>query len=174
VILQHPGSAKLLGDGDAINRYVEELLRYLTVVQVAFPRFANRDMQIGAVSIAAGDIVACSLSAANRDSTLGIHMEEFDPTRPSLSHLSFGHGIHRCIGGELARMELRAAYPALLRRFPGIRLAVEASQLSFRDASIVYGVDSLPVLLRQPAGTLPSCRAPRPDPVRCQYLSYGL
>ena len=65
MILQHPGSAKLLGDGDAINRYVEELLRYLTVVQVAFPRFANRDMQIRAVSIAAGDIVACSLSASS-------------------------------------------------------------------------------------------------------------
>jgi cytochrome P450 len=155
VILQHPESAKLLADGDSVNRYVEELLRYLTVVQVAFPRFATRDVQIGAVRIAAGDGVACSLSGANRDAALGTHMDQFEPTRPSLSHLSFGHGIHRCIGAELARMELRAAYPALLRRFPDIRLAAESSQLSFRDASIVYGVDSLPVQLRQPAKTLP-------------------
>jgi cytochrome P450 len=156
VILQHPESVKLLADGESVNRYVEELLRYLTVVQVAFPRFATRDMQIGAAKIAAGDGVACSLSGANRDATLGTHMDEFDPSRPSLSHLSFGHGIHRCIGAELARMELRAAYPALLRRFPDIRLMAEPSQLSFRDASIVYGVDSLPVQLRHPAKTLPS------------------
>jgi cytochrome P450 len=150
VILQHPDSIRLLTEGDreAVNRCVEELLRYLTVVQVAFPRFVARDVQIGGVSFAAGDVVACSLSAANRDDTLGADTEKFDPTRPGTPHLSFGHGIHRCIGAELARMELRAAYPALLRRFPNIRLAFDAAELSYRDASIVYGVDSLPVLLR--------------------------
>jgi cytochrome P450 len=150
VILQNPESATLLtaGDGDSINRYVEELLRYLTVVQVAFPRFATRDIEIAAVTIAAGDGVACSLSAANRDTARGSHMNDFDPTRPSVGHLAFGHGIHRCIGAELARMELRAAFPALLGRFPGLRLAVEPDQLTFRDASIVYGLDALPVMVR--------------------------
>jgi cytochrome P450 len=150
VILQNPESATLLtaGDGDSINQYVEELLRYLTVVQVAFPRFATRDIEIAAVTIAAGDGVACSLSAANRDTARGSHMNDFDPTRPSVGHLAFGHGIHRCIGAELARMELRAAFPALLGRFPGLRLAVEPDQLTFRDASIVYGLDALPVMVR--------------------------
>jgi cytochrome P450 len=150
LILRNPGAAELIADGDggATNRFVEELLRYLTVVQVAFPRFATHDMQIGAVTITAGDVVLCSLSAANRDHALGADMESFDPTRPPRPHLAFGHGIHRCVGAELARMELRAAYPALVRRFPGMRLAVEPRQLSFRSASIVYGLESLPVLLK--------------------------
>ncbi|MGW7594923.1 cytochrome P450, partial [Streptomyces rubiginosohelvolus] len=64
------------------------------------------------------------------------------------SHLAFGYGIHRCIGAELAKMELRAAYPALIRRFPEMRLAVPAEKLSFRKLSIVYGVEELPVLLK--------------------------
>jgi cytochrome P450 len=150
VVLQDPEAAKVIGDGDAeaTNRFVEELLRYLTVVQVAFPRFATRDMQIGGVTIAAGDVVLCLLNAANRDSALGADMETLDLARPPRSHLAFGYGMHRCVGAELARMELRAAYPALVRRFPGMRLAVEPGQLSFRGASIVYGVDSLPVLVK--------------------------
>jgi len=148
VLLQNPASVgAVAGDTDAVNRFVEELLRYLTVVQVAFPRFATEDLEIAGVRIRSGDIVMCSLSGANRDSVLGPAMESFDPARTPTSHLAFGHGIHRCIGAELARMELRAAYPALVARFPRMRLAVPAAELSFRPASIVYGLDSLPVLL---------------------------
>ncbi|MDQ7807737.1 cytochrome P450 [Amycolatopsis sp. A133] len=135
------------GDDDAVHRFVEELLRYLTVVQMAFPRFAKEDMEIGGVHIAEGDIVLVSLSAADRDPKLGPDMEKFDATRDPASHLAFSYGIHRCIGAELARMELRTAYPALIRRFPNLRLAVPAEELSFRQVSIVYGLDELPVLV---------------------------
>ncbi|HEV2784612.1 MAG TPA: cytochrome P450 [Actinophytocola sp.] len=151
VLLRHPEAAERMrrGDGgeDTVNRFVEELLRYLTVVQVAFPRFATEDMEIGGVTISAGDVVVVSLSGANRDGALGDDMEHFDATREPTSHLAFGYGIHRCIGAELARMELRIAYPALVRRFPNMRLAVPAEAVPFRPTSIVYGVDSLPVLL---------------------------
>src|SRR6266568_374022 len=91
-----------------------------------------QDIEIAGTQIAAGDIVVVSLSGANRDSVLGTDMERFDPTRAATSHLAFGYGIHRCIGAELAKMELRAAYPALVRRFPDIRLAVDPAELSFR------------------------------------------
>lgn len=95
-----------------------------------------------------GDMVLCSLSAANRDAGYMGDDGRFDPHRtPAGSHLAFGHGIHRCIGAELARMELRTAYPALARRFPGMRLAVPPQDLAFRKLSIVYGIDSLPVHL---------------------------
>ena len=148
VLLQNPSSAaQVAGDEEGVHRFVEELLRYLTVVQVAFPRFATEDLEIAGVRIASGDIVMVSLSGANRDAILGAGMENFDPNRAPTSHVAFGHGIHRCIGAELARMELRAAYPALIARFPRMRLAVPARELSFRHASIVYGLDSLPVLL---------------------------
>jgi len=144
VLLQNPESREAIrDDDDAVDPFVDELLRYLTVVQVAFPRFARERVRIGGATIEKGDIVLCSLSAANRDGK----QDEFDPGRAARPHLAFGHGLHRCIGAELARMELRAAYPALVRRFPDIRLGVEPAQLSFRKLSFVFGVDTLPVEL---------------------------
>ncbi|MGH3358322.1 MAG: cytochrome P450 [Nocardioidaceae bacterium] len=132
-------------DAATVHRTVEELLRYLAVVQVAFPRFAHEDMELFGHQITAGDVMLVSLSGANRDGVLGDDMDGFDPTRDPAPHFTFGHGIHRCIGAELARMELRAAYPSLARRFPTLRLAVPPSELEFRKLSIVYGIESLPV-----------------------------
>jgi cytochrome P450 len=87
--------------------------------------------------------VFCSLSAANRGGDPDL--DRFDPTRAGRPHLAFGHGIHRCVGAELARMELRTAYPALVRRFPDIAQATDA--LEYRKLSFVFGVESLPVTL---------------------------
>ncbi|GAA1247855.1 cytochrome P450 [Pseudonocardia aurantiaca] len=144
VLLQRPEShAAVRDDDEAVDRFVDELLRYLTVVQVAFPRFAREKVEIGGQTIEQGDIVLCSLSAANRDGG----QESFDPARAARPHLAFGYGLHRCIGAELARMELRTAYPALVRRFPDIRLAAEPDDLSYRKLSFVFGVDALPVTL---------------------------
>lgn len=147
-LIEDPAArAAALGDEDQVNRLVEELLRYLAVVQVAFPRFATEDIEVAGVAIKKGDMVVCSLSGANRDGSLGAGMEGFDPTRKPTSHLAFSYGIHRCIGAELARMELRVAYPLLARRFPELRLAVAAEDITYRQTSIVYGVADLPVLL---------------------------
>ena len=63
------------------------------------------------------------------------------------SHVAFGHGLHRCVGAGLARMELEAALPALVRRFPGIRPAVRVQDLAFHREDVVFGVGALPVLL---------------------------
>ncbi|OLF07840.1 cytochrome [Actinophytocola xinjiangensis] len=146
VLLQDKESFQLVHDDDAaIHNFVEELLRYLTVVQVAFPRFAREDLVVAGKQISAGDVVIVSLAGADRDPKLGSDLETVVPTRAATSHLAFGYGVHRCIGAELARMELRAAYPALVRRFPNLRLADE--DLNYRRASIVYGLDRLPVLL---------------------------
>ena len=150
-LLEQPVLADRLRTGDlAVGPFVEELLRHLSVVQVAFPRFARTATQIGGVDIGAGDIVICSLSAANRDTVFGgdparPDPEQMDPARPAVPHLAFGYGIHRCLGAELGRMELRSALPALLRRLPGLRLAVPAQEVEFRTLSLVHGVRSLPV-----------------------------
>ena len=144
VLLRHPESRAALRErDDAIDAIVEELLRYLTVVQVAFPRFATQDMEVGGQQILAGDIVISSLSGANREGVADL--EHFDPERAPRPHLAFGHGIHRCVGAELARMELRIAYPKLLRRFPDIALATD--DLTYRKLSFVFGTDALPVTL---------------------------
>lgn len=148
------GSAVLLGDptswerlrtdDSSVEPIVEELLRYLSVVQVAFPRFAREDMTVGDQQVRKGDVVLVSLPGVDRDPAFGDAPDRFDPDRPPRSHLAFGHGIHRCIGSELARMELRMAFPALVRRFPEMQLA--SGDLGFRESSIVYGVDTVPVL----------------------------
>lgn len=149
VLMNQPGLAEPLRAGEPADDLVEELLRYLTVVQVAFPRFAVRDLEVDGVAIKAGDVVMCSLSAADRDSVLGPGMDRIEAGREtSRSHLAFGHGFHRCVGAELARMELRIAYPALVRRFPRMRLAVDPATLPLRRASIVFGLEGLPVLLK--------------------------
>ena len=146
VLLEHPDEYRRVADDPTVvDRTVEELLRYLGVVQIAFPRFPKRDVELGGHHIARGDVVICHLAGANRDARLSPALDRFDPGRPPLSHLSFGHGFHRCVGAELARMELRAAFPALARRFPD--LAVAAERLDYRQQSIVFGVESLPVRL---------------------------
>ncbi|GAA3839441.1 cytochrome P450 [Saccharothrix violaceirubra] len=133
----HATAEAVRADDAAIGPVVEELLRHLSVVQVAFPRFARRDLEIAGVPVGEGDVVVVSLNAANRAEAAG-----FDPSRStSGAHLAFGYGAHRCVGAELARMELRAAYPALLRRFPRLRPA--ENRPAFRSASIVHGVDRL-------------------------------
>jgi cytochrome P450 len=148
VLMTQPELADPLRAGEPADALVEELLRYLTVVQVAFPRFAVRDLEVAGVSIKAGDVVMCSLSAADRDGVLGPGMDRIDVGRPaSRSHLAFGHGIHRCVGAELARMELRIAYPALARRYPAMRPAIDPASLPMRRASIVFGLDAFPVTL---------------------------
>ena len=92
-------------------------------MQVAFPRFVKRDVVIGGKHISEGSVIVCSLPAANRDprATPG---DEIDLARANTSHLAFGYGFHRCVGAELARMELKMAFPALAGRFPDMRLAV--------------------------------------------------
>ncbi len=142
---------RLLGDLDnehgTVDAIVEELLRMLAVVQVAFPRFPKQDVVVAGVPISKGSVVLASLPAANRDprSTAG---DVVDLERANGSHLAFGYGFHRCVGAELARMELRMAFPMLARRFPDLRLAVPSKDLDYRTQSIVYGVEALPVTLR--------------------------
>src|SRR5215207_6833805 len=149
VLLERPDVWQLLIDeDDSAVPIVDELLRYLAVVQVSFPRFAKQDVVLAGQRIKKGSVVLAHLPSANRDER-SFHAGGFDHTQATSSHLAFGHGFHRCVGAELARMELRAAYPALARRFPGLRLAVAPSELVFHDRSIVYGVESLPVFLRQ-------------------------
>ena len=148
LLLQNPTSFALMRDGqdDHISSIVEEMLRYLSVVQVAFTRFAREDLILSEQRITAGDMIICSLSSANRDPALGMDMDRFDPVRHVHSHhIAFGHGIHFCLGAALARLQMCLAYPALIKRFPTLRLAVAAEELQFRTVAIVYGITSLPV-----------------------------
>ncbi|GAA4198138.1 cytochrome P450 [Microbispora amethystogenes] len=133
-------------DPDAVENAVEELLRYLSILHIGPTRTALEDVEIGGTLIRAGETVTLSLGAANRDPERFEGGDTLDVTRSAQGHLSFGHGIHQCLGQQLARVEMRIAYPALLRRFPGLRLAVPPEEVPMRATSAVYGVRRLPVL----------------------------
>ncbi|MFL6155598.1 MAG: cytochrome P450 [Marmoricola sp.] len=147
LLLQRPDLWKALAtDPDSVDDIVEELLRQLAVVQIAFPRFAKEDVTVGGELIRKGSVMLVHLPTASRDprSTPG---EDLCPMKQSANHVAFGHGLHRCVGAELARMELRAAYPALAKRFPNMTLAVEPGDLEYHAKSIVFGLEALPVRL---------------------------
>lgn len=159
VLLSNPEAFRRMREQpDAVPGIVEELLRYLSVVQIAFPRFARSDHEVDGVAINRGDVLLVSMPGTNRDDSFGENPESFDPDRVVKSHMAFGHGIHRCVGSELARMELRAAFSALATRFPQMEL-VPDQDLGFRAESIVYGVER--VLVR-PYGSARAA-APRDD-----------
>ncbi len=152
LLAENPDAVAILREDGAaaadVDRVVEELLRHLTVVQIAFLRFARVDLELGGQQVKAGDAVGISLLGANRDPAVaGPDPDTFDPRREPTRHLAFGHGMHRCVGAELARMELRIALRALARRFPDLRVAVPPAGLDFRKLSAVYGVEALPVHL---------------------------
>ncbi len=145
-LLQHPDQLALLRERpDMMDHAVEELLRYVSVVPDISPRTAVEDVSLGGQVIKAGEQVHCSLFAANRGRQPGEAPDDLDVTRENVSHIAFGHGPHFCLGAALAKVQLRIAFAGLLRRFPGLRLAVPPEELRFRVASPQYGLESLPI-----------------------------
>ncbi|AXI77201.1 cytochrome P450 [Peterkaempfera bronchialis] len=145
-LLCHPEQLRALReDPELVDRAVEELLRYLTIVQFGTVRVAREDVEVGGRLIRAGETVVASLASANRDPEHFPDPDELDLARPPAQHVAFGHGIHQCLGQQLARVEMKIAYPALLRRFPALDLAVPPGRVPMRDDMFIYGVHRLPV-----------------------------
>ncbi|MFI0821940.1 cytochrome P450 [Streptomyces sp. NPDC021098] len=132
-------------DPAVVANAVEELLRYLTIVQDGVLRVATEDITLGGQLVRAGEAVLMSLPAGNRDTAFSADPDTFDPDRNTRGHLAFGYGTHQCLGQPLARVELQIALPALLRRLPGLRLAQPLEQITFRNNTITYGPHRLPV-----------------------------
>jgi cytochrome P450 len=137
--------ARLRAEPELIRGAVEELLRFLSIVQDGVPRTATEPVRIGGQTIGAGEGVVCMLSTANRDEALFARAERLDVTRDARRHVAFGFGVHQCLGQPLARLELRIILETLLRRLPGLRLAVPYEQIRFRQDTVVHGLEELPV-----------------------------
>ncbi|MER6096679.1 cytochrome P450 [Streptomyces sp. NPDC001728] len=145
-LLRNPEQlAALRADPELIDPAVEELLRYLSVAK-SFMRTALEDVEVGGQSIAAGTTVVLSYHMADHDPERFTDPHVLDLQRQGGGHLAFGHGIHLCLGHQLARVEMRVAFAALLDRFPTLRLAVPAEEVVLRpETADIYGVKSLPV-----------------------------
>ncbi|WP_229370813.1 cytochrome P450 [Umezawaea beigongshangensis] len=141
-LLSDPGQvAALHADPD---RAVEELLRYLSIAPV-LTRAALEDVVVEGQLVRAGQTVTLQVGAANRDPARFPDPDALDLTRRATGHLAFGHGVHQCLGQQLARVEMRVALPALFARFPGLRLAVEPGEVPLRSDVDILGVQRLPV-----------------------------
>jgi cytochrome P450 len=145
-LLRNPEQlAALRADPTLLAGAVEELLRYVSILQFGLIRVAAEDVQVGARLISAGEPVVVAVMAANRDPARFDDPDHLDVTRQYSPHVAFGHGIHQCLGQQLARVELKAGLGGLLERFPTLRLAVPVEGLRMRDDMSIYGVHELPV-----------------------------
>ena len=145
-LLRHPEQlAAVRDDPDAVGPAVEELLRWLSIVHSAIPRITTTEVEVAGVPIPEGELVFVSLPSGNRDPDFIDAPEILDVHRGAPGHLAFGHGVHHCLGAPLARMEMRIAFPALLRRFPTLALAEDFDDVQFRSFHFIYGLKSLAV-----------------------------
>jgi len=143
LLMQNPELFEQIRTDDAaVDPFVEELLRYLSVVQVAFPRVALQPVKIGDRVVKPGAVVVASLSAANRDPALCPHAERFDPSRPTTRHLAFGHGIHRCVGARLAELQIATLLEEMAKRRMRVNVLGEPERVA---ACFVHGYRKLPV-----------------------------
>ncbi|WP_042382984.1 cytochrome P450 family protein [Streptacidiphilus melanogenes] len=145
-LLDHPEQAALLRERpELLSGAVEEFLRFDAPVDQTPLRFASRDVELGGVLIPKGSAVTVSLAAVGRDPSTHGNPGELDVTRTDGRHLSFGHGIHYCVGAPLARLEGVVALGTLLRRLPGLRLMGEYADLTWTTGGIMHGPLELPV-----------------------------
>jgi len=152
LLLDHPAELeKLRADSRLIPGAVEELLRYVRLGGGLPPaRMTTEDVELGGVTIPAGEVVLPLYATANRDPSVFSDPDRFDVSRAPANHLTFGAGVHHCLGAQLARLELQEAFRGLLGRVRGIRLAVPATELQFKPGMAVHSLRELPIRWGEP------------------------
>ncbi|MEV6299671.1 cytochrome P450 [Actinoplanes sp. NPDC051861] len=138
---------RLRADRSLLPTAIEEFLRFEGPVETSTFRVATEDVEIGGVTVPAGDPVVVVLLSANRDEERFSGADQMRLDRTLNAHLAFGHGIHYCLGAPLARLEAQIAFTALLDRHPGLSLAVAPEDLRWRPGQLLRGLEELPVRL---------------------------
>lgn len=147
-LLENPEQAALLRDSDDpkfIANAVEELMRYLSIIQTGQRRIAIEDIEIGGETIRAGEGIILDLAPANWDASVYPEPDKLDLGRDVGQQLGFGYGRHQCVGQQLARAEMQIVFPTLLKRIPTMKLAIPIEEVPFKHDRLAYGVYELPV-----------------------------
>ena len=140
---RNPEQLQLLKESPAlITNAIEELLRYDSSVQMT-GRATLEDASVGGLDIAKGETVLCLLGAANRDPAVYPDPDRLDITRSNIKPMSFGGGIHFCLGAQLARIEGEIAIATLLRRLPNLKLE-DTEHPDWRQTFVLRGLNKLP------------------------------
>lgn len=145
-LMRRPDAAAILrGEHADVPTAVEELLRYTTLVHMGVGRLAHGgSIQVRDQTIEDGEAIVISVLAANFDPAFLNGADELDLTRSARGHLGFGYGVHQCVGQQLARAQLGATLPRVVRRFPELRLAVPAEELTYLP-NFTRVIPSIPV-----------------------------
>jgi cytochrome P450 len=133
-------------DWTRANLAIEEFLRFVSPVQFTKPRFVRKDIELGGVQLKEGDRIMAMLAAANMDPDDNPHPDQLDLERRPNRHLSFGTGIHFCLGHQLARIEGKCALEALFKRWPHLELAVPPDSIRWRQRPGLRAIEMLPVV----------------------------
>jgi cytochrome P450 len=153
-LLEHDEQrARLTADWSHIGSTVDEVMRYVSPVQMTKPRYARRDLELHGQKIARGEYAIALLASANCDPAEFTEPETFDILRRPNHHVGFGGGIHICLGLKLAKAEAAIAYERLWMRFPELALAVPSDQLRWVERIGMSALRELPLQLhssRQP------------------------
>jgi cytochrome P450 len=145
-LLVNPDQVRALaGDPSLLAGAIEEILRIAVPGEGVVPRYASADIEVGGVTVRAGDLVLLGIGPANRDRGVYPDPDRFDIARRQAPHIAFGHGAHRCLGAGLARIELQAVFGTLFRRLPTLRLALPVERLPRRSHAAPGGLAALPV-----------------------------
>jgi cytochrome P450 PksS len=146
-LLRNPGLRDWLEeDWSRAGLAVEEFLRFVSPVQFSKPRYVRRDVELEGVRLSKGDRVMVMLAAANMDPAVHDQPARLDLEHKPNRHMSFGTGIHFCLGHQLARIEAACALEALFVRWPKLGLAVDASQIHWRKRPGLRAIAKLPVV----------------------------
>src|SRR5581483_8908058 len=146
-LLTHPEQwAKLVADPTLAKNVVEETLRYWGPVDFVGRRIATQEMEVAGATLEPGEEATVSLAAANRDPAKFADPDAYDIARADANrHVAFGKGIHVCLGAPLARTEGQVAFETLARRYPDLRLAVPADDVTW-GGSFLRGFRQVPLL----------------------------
>ncbi|MBB2911289.1 cytochrome P450 [Streptosporangium becharense] len=136
---------ELLADPSLVRTAVEEVLRFDANPGFGMPRYLSEEIEVGGRRLPAGTTVVCSMASANRDEQTFDRADTMDLRRSPNAHLAFGVGPYACLGQALARTELQAVLAVLLRRLPGLELAVPPGELPTREGLVVGGLRQVPV-----------------------------
>lgn len=142
-LIEHPEQlAELREDPELMPQAVEELLRYVDII-MSLPRTTTEDIEIEGQTVSKGDLLMFSSEAGNRDPKVFTDPDRLEFHRDASKHLTFGHGIHTCLGAPLARLELQIVFGSLIERLPGLRLAEDADKPGLKNDARIFGVHEL-------------------------------
>jgi len=145
-LIENPDEmTNLRSEPAVVKPAIEELLRYTSPVLMTTERYARENTTVHGITIPRGEMTLGVIGSANRDESVFDNPNRLQITREPNKHVSFGQGIHFCLGAPLARMEAHVAFTTLLRRFPDLRLNTPADSLRWRPSLLLRGLASLPV-----------------------------